>query len=558
MPAIYDAVVIGAGHNDLTCACYLANAGLSVLVVHAGQSIKHRTVGLLGGLPTSHALLDCFAPWFMQGLGVVSSDLANPPADRRLWSRLRGPYSIRTQLVFVLLGLMLMAWVIGGAVTIFHARKATHIEINAAMELAEALVRDAIPFVQQSNSPDSALASIPDQVSSVRHVRISVTSDASSPSLSPEKNRKDSRRSEIRTPAPAWFAGLIAPTLESREVPVFVNEKKLGSIVIESAPSDEIAEVWENATSLAEVALLTGIVGIVVLYILFGRVLAPLRSLAEGLRDLSLNDYNVRLPQPKAHELAIIAQRFNSLASALESMTVRNRKLSTRLITVQDDERRQTALNLHDEVGPYLFGLKANATSIANSSKGTVAEIRAREMVDMIDALQTINRSVLNRLRPMALGQVPLADLLSSLIEERARQFTDMSIAYSSNRLCNSYGESIDVTVYRCVQESLTNVIRHASAQQARVTVAHECETDVGKQSFSRLILTIADDGCGIKSHGSKGLGIQGMQERVEALGGNCQIGGATDHGTTVRIEIPVPSGIALQVSNAQSQRHDH
>src|SRR5215469_15882981 len=101
MPAIYDAVVIGAGHNDLTCACYLANAGLSVLVVHAGQSIKHRTVGLLGGLPTSHALLDCFAPWFMQGLGVVSSDLANPPADRRLWSRLRGPYSIRTQLVFV-------------------------------------------------------------------------------------------------------------------------------------------------------------------------------------------------------------------------------------------------------------------------------------------------------------------------------------------------------------------------------------------------------------------------------------------------------------------------
>ena len=481
-----------------------------------------------------------------------------PSAGRPLWSAIREPYSIRTQLLLVLSALMATAWIIGGAVTIFHARKATHIEINAAMELAEALVSDAIPFVQQSNSPDRVLASIPDQVGSVRHVRISVASDGRSPSLSSDKSHKDVRQGEVRAPAPDWFAKLIAPPLESREVPVFLNERQLGSIVIASAPGDEIAEVWENATSLAEVALLTGIFSIIVLYFVFGRVLAPLRSLAEGLHDLGQSDYNVRLPQPKARELAIIAQRFNSLASALESMVAKNRNLSTRLITVQDDERRQTAFNLHDEVGPYLFGLKANATSIANRSKGTIAEARAREMLDMINALQTINRSVLNRLRPMALGQVPLGDLLSSLIEERARQFPDMSIAYSSNRLSNSYGESIDVTVYRCVQESLTNVIRHAGAQQARVTVAHESDCSVGQQTFSRLILTIADDGCGIKSHTSKGVGIQGMQERVEALGGNCQVDGAADHGTTVRIEIPLPSGIAVQTSDAGSQRHDH
>ena len=345
-------------------------------------------------------------------------------AGRRLWS-----YSIRTQLILVLFALTAMAWIIGAGITIVHARKATHIEINAAMELAEALVRDAIPFVQQSNSPDRALASIPDQVGSVRHVRISVTSDGRSPSRPLDRSHKDFRRDEARTPAPDWFTKLIAPPFESREVAVFVNEKQLGAIVIASEPGDEIAEVWENATSLAGVALLTGIISIIILYIVFGRVLAPLRSLAEGLRDLGLSDFRVRLLQPKARELSTIAQRFNSLASALETMMVKNRKLSTRLITVQDDERRQTALNLHDEVGPYLFGLKANATSIVNSSKGSVAEIRAREMLAMIDALQSINRRVLTQLRPMALGQVPLGELLSSLIAERAHQFPDMSIA---------------------------------------------------------------------------------------------------------------------------------
>ena len=213
-------------------------------------------------------------------LAAGAADLI-PSAGRPLWSAIREPYSIRTQLLLVLSALMATAWIIGGAVTIFHARKATHIEINAAMELAEALVSDAIPFVQQSNSPDRVLASIPDQVGSVRHVRISVASDGRSPSLSSDKSHKDVRQGEVRAPAPDWFAKLIAPPLESREVPVFLNERQLGSIVIASAPGDEIAEVWENATSLAEVALLTGIFSIIVLYFVFGRVLAPLRSLAE-------------------------------------------------------------------------------------------------------------------------------------------------------------------------------------------------------------------------------------------------------------------------------------
>jgi len=454
---------------------------------------------------------------------------------------------------------MSAAWVIGAGVTILHARKATHIEINAAMGLAETLVRDAIPFVQQSNSPDRALASIPDQVSSVRHVRISVAPSVDSP-VPVENDRKDHRdlrEGETRVPAPDWFAKLIAPPLERREVPVFVDGKRLGAIVMVSAPGDEIAEVWENATSLAEVALASGIISIGALYFVFGRVLAPLRSVAEGLRGLGQSNYNVRLPQPKAYELATIVQRFNFLASALETMIVKNRNLSTRLITVQDDERRQTALNLHDEVGPYLFGLKANATSIANSAKGTVVEIRAREMLTMISTLQTINRSVLNRLRPMALGQVPLGELLSSLVEERARQVPEISISYTVRGLCSSYGESIDVTLYRCVQESLTNVIRHAKAQQACVTLAHESNPEAAEDNLSRLVLTVADDGCGIRSHASKGLGIRGMQERVEALGGSCHLGGVADHGTTVRIEIPIPSEVE-QVPSVGSQRHDH
>ena len=448
----------------------------------------------------------------------------------------------------MLIALSTVAWIVGGAVTILQARKSTRIEVNAAMEFAEALVRDAIPGVRESASPREALASIPAQVGSVRHVRISVADASGVPMNSTSSQRVAPQ------PAPAWFAGFIAPPVDNRSIPVFSGEQKVGSIVLSSAPGDEIAEVWENATGLAKVALLVGIGSIAVLYLLFGRVLAPLKSLAAGLLDLGRSDYNVRLTPPKTRELALIADRFNALAIALNAVRAENRRLSKRLIAAQDDERRQVALDLHDEVGPYLFGLKANAASIANSISGTALEERARELLTMIEGLQSINRRILNRLRPMALGQVPLTELLSALVGERARQHPNIAIEFSASGLRPSYGESIDLTLYRCVQEGLTNVIRHAGAKRACVTVVHESDGGPANDDSALLTLTVADGGRGFDTGVSKGIGIQGMQERVQALGGECRMESTAGLGTVLRIAIPVPAGIQARRPETVSQ----
>ena len=217
--------------------------------------------------------------------------------------------------------------------------------------------------------------------------------------------------------------------------------------------------------------------------------------------------------------------------------------MSKRLITAQDDERQQTALDLHDEVGPYLFGLKANATLLANSLGGTALEGRAREILGMVEGLQSINRDILNRLRPMALGQVPLAELLSAFVAERSGQQPGIPFKFSADGLRPTYGELIDLTLYRCVQESLTNVIRHANAQQASVTVVHKTDQD----GEAWLILTVADDGRGIDVAAPRGNGIQGMQERVQALGGKCQLEGAVGQGTVLRVNIPVSIVTSIQ-----------
>jgi two-component system sensor histidine kinase UhpB len=279
------------------------------------------------------------------------------------------------------------------------------------------------------------------------------------------------------------------------------------------------------------------------LYVLFGRVLDPLTGVARGLGDLERRNYRVRLPRPRAQELAAITDRFNALAQALDATRTENETLNRRLITAQDDERKRTALELHDEVGPSLFGLKANASSIASAAAGLPDPVgcklneRVRDSLAIIAHLQAINRSMLNRLRPMALGHVPLRDILSELVQDRARQQPQTAFAFSADKLMRSYGEAIDLTVYRCMQEGLTNVIRHAQASEVNIVLGQAAD----EYGTPQLTLTVRDDGCGIDPTAPPGFGIRGMQERVQALGGTYKVESERDRGTCVHITIPIP-----------------
>lgn len=412
------------------------------------------------------------------------------------------------------------------------------------MRLAAFLVADAAKFVDRQVSADAFLTELPQQLRSLRHVRITVKDTTGAAVAAPPSAAVAGRHA----PAPGWFSFLVAAPVKRDAVPVTAGGRTVGQVEIIGEPADETAEVWGNLVAMGGIAAMLNAAMIAILYVLFRRVLDPLAALGSALSDLEHRSYGVRLPRSNAQELTAIAERFNALARALETARADNEELSRRLITAQDDERRRTALELHDEVGPCLFGLKAYGSSIASATAALAGDAGrrlaecAREILAITEHLQSINRSMLARLRPMALGHVPLEELLGQLVHERARQHPEVLFDCALGTLARSYGDLIDLTLYRCIQESLTNAVRHARAKNVSVELRHE-------DGAAMLELTVRDDGRGMSADTPAGFGIRGMRERVEALGGHHAIAGAAGQGTCVRICIPVPRSKGAETS---------
>jgi two-component system sensor histidine kinase UhpB len=495
---------------------------------------------------------------------AIASLRLSPPPRRKLLDALWHRHSVRAQLLLAVILIDIVAAIVAGGVAIVRARVQTRVETAASMRLAELLVGDVAnvvhqDFVHQDLAAEQFLKALPTQLQSMRHVRITVK-DATgaaiaAPAATPAE-RLGGTRADAREPAPAWFAALVASPSETHTVPLAVNGRTIGAVDITGEPADEIAEVWDDAVALGTVAILLNVAMIALLYVLFGRVLDPLTVLVDGLSDLEHQSYDVRLRKPQAPELAAIVEHFNALAAALGTARAENLRLSRQLITAQDDERRRTALELHDEVGPCLFGLKANAASIAGAAaalpdkaRQSVTE-RLHDIRGIVEHLQAINRSMLERLRPMALGHFALTEILDQLVRERARQHADISFAFAADALPRSFGDPVDLTLYRCIQESLTNAIRHAGPKTIAVELRHA-------GANAPLVLTVRDDGRGIDADSQAGFGTRGMRERVAALGGRTAIESGIGGGTCVRVTIPASEIRNVEIRNVEIQGGD-
>ncbi|MSQ58979.1 MAG: sensor histidine kinase [Betaproteobacteria bacterium] len=221
---------------------------------------------------------------------------------------------------------------------------------------------------------------------------------------------------------------------------------------------------------------------------------------------------------------------------ALSDLLAENRLLARKNVLAQEEERRVLARELHDELGQSLNAIKLDAVAIREGVHDTSNEIHANAtaIIEVADHVQETVRGLTRRLRPVALDELGLRDALELYVNQWERRNPPTTCTLEASGTLEDLGELVNITLYRCVQECLTNVTRHARATAVKVLLAQD-------QGSVRLV--VEDNGSGMDVHAKRhGLGLVGLRERAESLNGSLEVSSAPGAGTRITLSLSLGS----------------
>jgi two-component system sensor histidine kinase UhpB len=460
-----------------------------------------------------------------------------PKWSLAMWQKL----SLRARLNTLLALVMVLGLVINIARLLLEAGPRVAAEDQSVVRLARGFVETLVSGLNDAPDPQARLDQIVEGLRQLRHVSITrephPAADSAPAASAPPGDPAEPRQ------VPEWFLAVIHPEQTTVHVPIAANGRSLGSLVITSHPTDEIAEIWDGIVTQIEIGSAIALALLLVTMTVVNRALEPIKSLADAMGAIEAGFYDTRVTPSGSPELAAICRKLNHLASVLETTVADKQRLAERVVSLQDVERKEIARDLHDEFGPYLFALRAHTSSLtrlADSPEPDLGALRKHigAMFDQVNALQRFNRRVLERLRPVGLAELGLADALEALLRLWRETYPGVVIQTSISPSLGARGETAELTIYRVIQEALTNVFRHARATQVDISVVPAAPRRMGTVETEAILVSVRDNGAGLPADHRQGFGMLGMRERVLALGGTMTVA-STNQGVTVEALVP-------------------
>ena len=243
-------------------------------------------------------------------------------------------------------------------------------------------------------------------------------------------------------------------------------------------------------------------------------------------------------------KLKLLSERARA-AETTRRLMEENRRLARRVITVQEEERRALARELHDEVGQWLTALQADAGAIRRHCEGLDPELveSAWGVTESASQLSDIIARIQERLRPRLLDDLGLVESVAVYLGDWERHHGGVRCRLEVEGRVPPLTDETAITAFRLVQEALTNVARHADAEQVEVALACRAAEPGGTEE---LWVSVADDGRGMEpGRPTGGVGLLGMRERALALGGGFAIDAAP--GCGVRLEARLPLAVVRE-----------
>jgi two-component system, NarL family, sensor histidine kinase UhpB len=332
---------------------------------------------------------------------------------------------------------------------------------------------------------------------------------------------------------PQWFYDMLDPKDVAVTRPI-----RFGRLEVRPDPGGAIRESWGKMRKLFWMGLGFFIALNVAVYWMLGHLLQPLHPILKIINELEKGNLSARLPSFDVPEFEKIGHSLNRMAESLavERELEENRQVTHLIQKHIEDERRSLARELHDELGQYVTAIKTFAVAIASKTKEKAPEVEssAQTIVAAANHIYDGMHNIIKQLRPGSLDNLGLPETLKDLVNSVQEQQANLKITLNLAGDLNDFGETININIYRMIQESINNAIKHAQASELVI--------DLKIADNNVLLLKIKDNGKGMDINAvdqSNHFGLLGIRERVQGLHGSFRVDSELGKGTMIDIKIP-------------------
>jgi two-component system sensor histidine kinase UhpB len=274
----------------------------------------------------------------------------------------------------------------------------------------------------------------------------------------------------------------------------------------------------------------------------FNKALKSIAVIVNALKVIETGQYQQKLPDFSIKEYDSIAKAINHMTGELNVSQQENRALTQHSLEIQEDERQRLSQELHDELGQSLTAIKVMAVAAGHSHAGAMgmwADIKQAtdSIISICDHLMTVVRSMMHQLHPLVLTELGLKATMEDLLHHWSIRNPELKLTIDCPDEVDHLEQKISIQVFRIVQECLTNIVRHAQARQAAISL----EIVNPSTTERALRLRVMDDGQGCAVDRIKtGFGLLGMRERINSLGGELTIQTQPQQGMNIIASIPL------------------
>lgn len=412
----------------------------------------------------------------------------------------------------------LLIWIAMAAVAVsvmvWHARESIRNETESAFLLAKAAATISLPTAFQRQDLMAGAARIASDIRAQRHVSAELRGADGQPVALPAAltTTLSGPLAEAMPAAqpPRWFSDLLRPPAMQDMIPIMQYPNLQGMLTIRSDPTGAIAEAWRNLGVLVPLLLATGLIAVAATMALTMVVLARLNGMGAALERMRQGDLAQSAPRSRLAELDHLAEGINTLASHLAGQRAENRQLQDRMLTLAEAERARIATDLHDEIGPQLFALRA-AVEQAGRHATTPDEAESLAAISRhSEAIRKSARDAIDDLRPGPGQGGSLGDAISEMVIDFEDSAAHVAFDLRMDEPLPDMAPAMQIAIYRFLRESVLNALRHAAPGHIAISLT---------SSPSGIRALVSDDGSGPRPGGRQGLGHGGMRDRAALIG---------------------------------------